>query len=76
MAHDTDRDGLDNRTKIRLAAGLVLLVLLVAFVLDNTDDVRIGFVVGDSEIPLIIVLVAVALIGAILDRIATWLRRR
>lgn len=44
-------------------AVVVLIVLMVAFVLDNTDDVRIGYVVGDSDIPLIIVLVAVFVAG-------------
>jgi len=76
MPDDEGRAGLDNRRKVRLAAGLALLVLLVAFVLDNTDDVPVGFVVGDSDVPLIIVLVATALIGAVLDRTVTWLRRR
>jgi uncharacterized integral membrane protein len=73
MAEDTRRDA---RSTARLVAAVVLAVLLVAFVVDNTDDVEVGFVFTDGEVPLIVVLVLTALVGAVLDRLATWLRRR
>ena len=79
MADDDRRDGRgtrDTRDTIRIVAVLILVAVLVAFVLDNTDDVEIGYVVGDSEIPLIVVLVATALLGALIDRLAQWTRRR
>jgi uncharacterized integral membrane protein len=44
-------------------AVVVLIVIVVAFVLDNTDDVRIGYVFGEADIPLIIVLLAVFVAG-------------
>ena len=71
-----DENVRDTRTTIRIVAGLILLALLIAFVVDNTDDVNVGFVFGDSDVPMIFVLVVTALIGALLDRIATWVRRR
>lgn len=66
----------DTRTTMRIVAGLVLFALLIAFVVDNTDDVEVGFVFGDAGVPMIFVLVVTAIIGALLDRIATWVRRR
>jgi uncharacterized integral membrane protein len=69
-------NGIETRTKVRLVVALVLVALLVAFVLDNTDDVEVGFVFGDAEISLIWVLVGTAVIGALIDRLWLWSRRR
>jgi uncharacterized integral membrane protein len=44
-------------------AVVVLVVVVIAFVLDNTDDVRIGYIFGDADIPLIIALLAVFVAG-------------
>ena len=35
-------------TTARLILGVLLLVAIVAFAVDNRDDVRIGWVVGDG----------------------------
>ena len=64
----------DRRDTARLVGGLILLVLSIAFVVDNTRDVTIGFVFADHRTRLIYVLVATALIGAVLDRL--WIRKR
>ena len=37
----------------------------MAFAFDNRDDVRIGWVVGDADAPLVLVLLATALVGAL-----------
>ena len=73
MADETERDSGD---VVKIVAILVLLALLVAFVIDNTDSVKVGFVFADRRPPLIIVLVVTALIGALLDRLFQWTRRR
>jgi uncharacterized integral membrane protein len=41
----------------------VLLVIVVALVVDNRDDVRIGYVFGDVRIPLALVIVLSLLVG-------------
>jgi uncharacterized integral membrane protein len=67
---------LDNRDTARLVVAVVLVAALVAFVVDNIDSVKVGFVFTDRDIPLIFVLVATALIGAILDRLVQYAVRR
>jgi hypothetical protein len=64
------RDGAPRRRiSPRAVLAAVLLVLLVAFVLDNTREVRVGYVIGDATMPLIIVLVVTAVVGGP-DRVA------
>lgn len=64
-----DRQDRDGRRRsagetLRLVLGLVLLAALVAFVVDNSSDVRVGWVVGDAEAPLAFVLLITAVAGA------------
>jgi uncharacterized integral membrane protein len=63
-----------NRDTIRLGAAVVLFALLVAFVVDNTGKVNVGFVFFDKTTRLIYVLILTALIGVVLDRL--WQRSR
>jgi uncharacterized integral membrane protein len=61
------RDGAPRRRiSPRAVLAAVLLVLLVAFVLDNTREVRVGYVIGDATMPLIIVLVVTAVVGGLI----------
>ena len=66
--------GRDQRATARIIAIVVLLALLVAFIVDNTRRVRVGFVFFDHETRLIFGFDATAAIGALLDRL--WLRHR
>jgi uncharacterized integral membrane protein len=66
----------DTGDKIRIGLGVVLLVALVTFVLDNTDSVRVGFVFDDADVPLIWVLLVTTVIGVVLGRVWSWSRRR
>jgi uncharacterized integral membrane protein len=68
--------GRDGRDTARIAVAVLLVAALVAFVVDNIGSVKVGFIFTDREIPLIFVLVATALIGAILDRLAQYAVRR
>jgi uncharacterized integral membrane protein len=52
----------------------LLAVLVIAFVLDNTRKVKVGFVVGDHETRLIYVLIITVIIGVLLDRLWIWIR--
>jgi uncharacterized integral membrane protein len=66
-------EGRDPREVVRLVAALVLLALLIAFVIDNTRFVTVGFVFFDHRTRLIYVLVVTAAVGVVLDRL--WQRR-
>lgn len=62
-----DRDGLDERQvrQLALAGALVLVVsLLLIFVIENSDPVRVSFVFFSADISLIWVIVLSAVAGA------------
>ena len=56
-----------------LIAVVVLAIVLVA--LDNTDDVRIGYVFGDANAPVWIVLVLAAIAGLVVGTLLRFRRR-
>jgi uncharacterized integral membrane protein len=66
-------EGRDPREVTRIVAALVLLALLIAFVIDNTRFVTVGFVFFDHRTRLIYVLIVTAAVGVVLDRL--WQRR-
>jgi uncharacterized integral membrane protein len=69
----TPRGGLQT---LRVVVGVVLLVVLVAVVVDNKDDTRIGYVFGDVEAPLFVVVIVAAVLGALLAWVVShWPRR-
>ncbi|MDQ1379967.1 MAG: hypothetical protein QOG65_3361 [Actinomycetota bacterium] len=77
MVDETPRhEGRDRRETARVVAALILVALLVAFVIDNTRKVTVGFVVGDHETRLIYVLIVTFLVGIIVDRLWQRVRRR
>lgn len=70
------RRDVDPKVVARLVAVGVFVVLFVAFILGNSQTVRVSFVFFDADIPLIWVLVGTAILGAVLDRLVSWLWRR
>jgi uncharacterized integral membrane protein len=66
--------GRGTRETARLVAALVLLGLLIAFVVDNTRNVKVGFVFFEHDTRMIYVLIVTALVGVVIDRL--WLRAR
>ena len=50
----------------RIAVAIVLLALIAALAIDNRDDTRIGYVFGDVNAPLFVLLIVAAVIGAII----------
>ena len=64
-------------SRARLIAGIILLVLLIAFVIDNTRRITVGFVFFDHQTRLIYVLIVTVIIGVVLDRLwQHWRRSR
>jgi|GEM_PF-2769544 len=63
-----------------VTAGLLLLLLvgvaLVALVAQNTEEVRFEFLAWDAEVPLVVLLLAVALATLLLDHVVGWIWRR
>lgn len=66
----------ETKEQVRLVLGIVALVVLVAFVLDNRHEVKVGFVVTESNPRLIWVLVFTAVLGAAVDRLVRRIRSR
>ena len=64
----------NNRERLRIGAALVLLVILIAFVVKNTREVKVSFVFFDHRTRMIYVLIVTAAVGVLLDRL--WQRRR
>ncbi len=64
------------RDVARLVVSGVALVLLVAFVIDNSNTVKVGFVFFSAEVSLIWVLLIVAVLGALVDRLVIYLGQR
>jgi uncharacterized integral membrane protein len=66
----------EQREMVRIGAAVVALILLIAFVLDNSQTVKVGFVLFSRQISLIWVLLIAAILGALVDRLVILLRRR
>ena len=64
-----DRKRRDNREIVRIVVAVVALALLVAFVLDNSRTVRVGFVFFNANVSRIWVLLIAAFLGAMVDRL-------
>jgi uncharacterized integral membrane protein len=67
-ARDVETQPVDGRHRNwgRIAVAIVLVVIIAAVVIDNRDDTRIGYVVGDVRAPLYVLLVITALLGALI----------
>ena len=50
----------------RIGVAVVLIVVVAALVADNTRDTRIGYVFGDVDAPLFVLLLATAVLGALI----------
>lgn len=70
------RERRDRREVARIVAALVALALLIAFVVDNSQTVRVGFVFTSADVSLIWVLLIAAFLGAGVDRLVVLLGQR
>lgn len=73
-AHEVHRR--DAGRLVRLVVVTVLVVAVVALALDNRDDARLGYVVGDAQAPTWIVIVAAAVAGAVVGSLLRHRTRR
>ena len=65
-----------NREVARLVVTGLGLVLLIAFVVDNSHTVTVGFVFFSTKLSLIWVLLIAAALGALVDRLVIYLSER
>jgi uncharacterized integral membrane protein len=74
---DKGREGSDARDAAHVIGIVVLVALLIAFVVDNTRRVKVGFVFGNHQTRLIYVLIVTFVLGIVVDRLwQHWRRRR
>jgi uncharacterized integral membrane protein len=55
--------GRSTRQRARLVGIGVLVLVVGALVADNTDEVSIGYVVGDSEVSLVVLILVTLVLG-------------
>ncbi|MDQ6698375.1 MAG: LapA family protein, partial [Actinomycetota bacterium] len=60
---------------VRHLPAAILVIVLVAFAVDNRRKVTVGFLVTDKRVPLVFVLVATAVIGALVGALLRHRRR-
>jgi uncharacterized integral membrane protein len=68
-----DRETRDN---VRIVLAVVIVGLLIAFVIANSEKVSINFLIFNSSVRLIWVLVVTALLGGAADRLLVIRRNR
>ena len=66
----------ETRDIVRIVAAVVILVLLIAFVLKNSQTVRVHFIFFSANVALIWVLLIAAVLGAAVDRLIILLGQR
>lgn len=59
-----------------LVVAVVIAVVLVVFIFQNTDDAEVTWLVFDRKAPLWLVIVIAAVAGAVLSEVAGWVVRR
>ena len=66
----------DNRDVIRLVVGGLGLVLLIAFVVGNSNDVKVNFIFANATTSLIWVILVSAVLGLLVDRLIIAVGKR
>jgi len=66
----------DNREIIRLVMGGLGLVLLIAFVVGNSNDVKVNFIFVNATTSLIWVVLVSAVLGVLVDRLIIAIGKR
>ena len=68
--------GMSGRDVARIVAVVVLVALLVAFVVDNSQTVKVGFVFFQAHVSLIWALLIAVILGMAIDRLVIYLMGR
>lgn len=66
----------ETRDNVRIVAAVVIVGVLIAFVIANSEKVPVHFLIFTSSVRLIWVLVVTALLGAVADRLLVIRRNR
>jgi uncharacterized integral membrane protein len=64
------------RVSPTLIIGLIALVLAIIFIAQNTESHDVNFLFWDGEMSTWVVIVIALVLGALIDRVATWAWRR
>lgn len=74
MADENNERTISSTDLIKLLPPAVLLILLIAFGFANTEKTEIDFLFTTTEAPLVLVLAATAVVGAIIAALIRWRR--
>jgi uncharacterized integral membrane protein len=66
----------DRKEQARLIGAVIVVALIVALGIDNREEVKIGYLIGDAEVRLIWLLLITAILGAVASRLVAWRRKR
>jgi uncharacterized integral membrane protein len=66
----------ERRVSARFVVGVIVVVVLVALIVDNTETVEVGYVFGDVDVSAWVLIVVSALLGAALGWFVSWRARR
>jgi len=66
----------DRRFESKTLAALILAALLIAFAVANSQKVEVDFLVTNTDVPLVIVILLAVLLGAVLGAVAHWRSHR
>ncbi|MBV9953407.1 MAG: LapA family protein [Acidimicrobiia bacterium] len=71
----SNASGAGSRSGARLIPAAILLALLVAFGVANTDKTHIDLIVTDTDAPLFVVLIVAAVVGALISALLRFRRK-
>lgn len=71
-----DEGGLTLRQKLNLVAAALLLVALALFIFQNTERQQINFLSFEPDMPLWLLVLGSAIVGALLTKVGGAIRRR
>ncbi len=75
-SNDQNTSGPGTRDLVRHLPAAILALVLIAFAIDNRHGVSVGFVFTHKRVPLVFVLVATAIIGALIGALLRRTRHR
>jgi len=75
-SNDQNTSGPRRGDLVRHLPAAIVALVLIAFAIDNRRKVTVGFIFTDKRVPLVFVLVATALIGALIGALLRRTRHR
>ena len=74
MAHDSVSESSERsiraRQTVRVVVVVALVAVVVAFAVDNSQDVEVGWLLGDGSLPLWVVIVGTFVVGGLAGYVA------